>query len=102
MSAKQTPSRRRARADSGKRTGPLPRIDEFAGNKILLLGNLVGRSATIRYRRLLGLPQVSWRIVALLGAQPPMTLLELAARAGIDKGQVSNGVSDLVRRKLVS
>lgn len=80
----------------------LPRIDDFVGNKILLLANLVGRSATLRYRRLIGLPQVSWRIVALLGAQQPMTLHELVARAGLDKSQLSRGVSGLVRRQLVS
>lgn len=99
--------RRKAHASSQgraqrKTAGPLPRIDDYVGDKILRLGNLVGRSATIKYRRLVGLPQMSWRIVALLGAQPPMTLLELAERAALDKGQVSNGVSDLVRRKLVS
>jgi DNA-binding MarR family transcriptional regulator len=97
-SSKQTRTRRRSQGANPL----LPRIDDFVGNKILLLANLVSRSATLRYRRLIGLPQVSWRIIALLGAQPPMTLHELVARAGLDKSQLSRGVSGLVRRQLVS
>ena len=77
-------------------------IDETAGGKILLLANLLTRSAVRRYRRLLGLSQTEWRIVAILGARPPMTLNQMATRAGRAKSQLSRGVSGLVRRKLVS
>jgi DNA-binding MarR family transcriptional regulator len=45
---------------------------------------------------------VSWRIIALLGAQPPMTLNQLSDRAGIDKSQLSRGISRLVKRQIVS
>ncbi len=80
----------------------LPSMDDIVGNKVLLLANLIGRSATLRYRRLIGLPQVGWRIIALLGAQPAMTLNQLSTRAGLDKSQVSRGITGLVRRQLVS
>ena len=99
--------RQRSSLPAAKRTSRSPAhqlvpIDEFIGNKILLLANLMGRSATIRYRRQLGLPHVSWRIIALLGGRPAMTLQELAGRAGLDKSQVCREVSGLVRRQLVS
>jgi DNA-binding MarR family transcriptional regulator len=94
-------SSRKKRAD-GSAGNLLPRMDDIVANKILILANLVGRSATLRYRRLLGLPHVSWRLIALLGGRSPMTLHELAATAGLDKSQVSNRVSDLVRQQLVS
>ena len=77
-------------------------IDDLVGNRILVLANLLTRSAERRYERTLGLAQVEWRIVALLGAHPPMTLNEVAQRAGRDKSQISRGVSRLVRRRLVS
>src|ERR1039457_4187441 len=78
-----------------------PRIEHVVGHKILLLANLLSRSATARYRKLLGLPQVEWRIIALLGNMPPINLTELSHRAGLDKSQICRGVNNLVRRKLV-
>ena len=63
-----------------------PRIEQVADHKILLLANLRSRGATARYRRLLGLPQVEWRIIARLGNMPPMGLTELAHRAGRQAG----------------
>jgi DNA-binding MarR family transcriptional regulator len=82
--------------------GRPPRIEQVAGHKILLLANLLSRGATARYRRLLGLPQVEWRIIALLGNMPPMGLTELAHSAGLDKSQICRGVNNLVRRKLLA
>jgi DNA-binding MarR family transcriptional regulator len=79
-----------------------PRIEQVAGHKILLLANLLSRGATARYRKLLGLPQVEWRIIALLGNMPPMGLTELAHHAGLDKSQICRGVNNLARRKLVA
>jgi DNA-binding MarR family transcriptional regulator len=79
-----------------------PRIERVVGHKILLLANLLSRGATARYRKLLGLPQVEWRIIALLGNMPPIGLTELAHRAGLDKSQICRGVNNLVRRKLAA
>jgi DNA-binding MarR family transcriptional regulator len=75
--------------------------EALPGSKIIVAANLIGRSASLRYRRLLGLPRLEWRIVALLGERPPCSLNELARRAGLDKSQISRGVASLVRRGLV-
>jgi DNA-binding MarR family transcriptional regulator len=99
---RQSSSRRRSSKFDGSPAQLLPPMDNIIGNKVLGLANLISRSATLRYRRLLGLPQVSWRIIALLGAQPPMTLNQLSDRAGIDKSQLSRGISRLVKRQIVS
>jgi DNA-binding MarR family transcriptional regulator len=78
-----------------------PTIEQVVGHKILLLANLMSRAATARYRKLVGLPQVEWRIIALLGNMPAMGLTELAHRAGLDKSQICRGVNNLVRRELL-
>jgi DNA-binding MarR family transcriptional regulator len=90
-----TRSARRAAAPRWTSTEALP------GSKIIVAANLIGRSASLRYRRLLGLPRLEWRILALLGERPPCSLNELARRAGLDKSQISRGVASLVRRSLV-
>lgn len=75
--------------------------EALPGSKVIVAANLIGRSATLRYRRLVGLPRLEWRIIALLGERPPCSLNELARRAGLDKSQISRGVASLVRRKLI-
>lgn len=80
---------------------PPTSTEELVGSKIIVAANLIGRSAALRYRRLLGLPRLEWRIIALLGRRPPCSLNELSRRAGLDKSQISRGVASLVRRKLI-
>ena len=75
--------------------------EALPGSKIIVAANLIGRSAAQRYRRLVGLPRLEWRILALVGERPPCSLNELARRAGLDKSQISRGVSSLVVRKLI-
>jgi DNA-binding MarR family transcriptional regulator len=82
--------------------GDLQRLDDLVQNRVILLANLLMRSATAHYRKLLGLPQVEWRIIALLGGRQSSGLKELAERAGRDKSQILRGVNSLIRRRLVS
>jgi DNA-binding MarR family transcriptional regulator len=70
--------------------------------KVMTLANLLKRGAGIRYRRLLGLPQGEWGVIAQLGARAPRTLGDLAAGMGLDITQISRSVSDLVERGLVT
>lgn len=70
--------------------------------KVMTLANLLKRAAGIRYRRLLGLPQGEWGVIAQLGARAPRTLGDLAAGMGLDITQISRSVSDLVERGLVT
>ncbi|MDQ8730026.1 MarR family winged helix-turn-helix transcriptional regulator [Bradyrhizobium sp. LHD-71] len=70
--------------------------------KIMILANLLKRAAGIRYRRLLGLPQGEWGVIAQLGERAPRTLGDLAAGMGLDITQISRSVSNLVERGLVT
>jgi len=53
------------------------------------------------YGRKLGLSQVEWRIVALVGEHAPVSLNALADLLDLDKGQTSRSVSALVARRLM-
>ena len=65
------------------------------------VANLISRSAAIRYRRECDVSLAEWRTLALLGADGPMTLNEVARAAGLAKSQMSRVVAGLVRHGLV-
>ena len=71
-------------------------------NKILTLANLLRRSAAQVYRRELGLSQIEWRILAIVGDQAPLSLSGLVTILGLDKGQTSRGVTSLVGRRVLT
>lgn len=79
-----------------------PSMDGILATKVLTLAHVLGRSATLMYRDLLGLPLTSFRLVSLLGGRPPMMLNELALFSGIDKSQLSRAISDLVAQEIVT
>jgi DNA-binding MarR family transcriptional regulator len=70
--------------------------------RVMMLGNLLRRAATLRYRRLLDLKPGEWGIVGQLGERAPRSLIDLADAMGLDKAQISRGVSNLVRQGLVT
>jgi DNA-binding MarR family transcriptional regulator len=70
--------------------------------RVMMLANLLRRAATVRYRRLLNLKPGEWGIVAQLGERAPRSLIDLADAMGLDKAQISRGVSSLVRQGLVT
>jgi len=76
--------------------------DRLVSRKILILANLLRRSAALRYRRLLRLAGVEWGLVAHLGLGMPQTLNQIAHGMGLEKAQLSRAVSKLARRGLVS
>src|SRR5258708_18166139 len=90
----------RAKLRSGARTAPAP--DLILSRRVLTLANLLKRAATVRYRRLLDLRPGEWGIVAQLGERAPRNLVDLAASMGLDKAQISRGVSGLVKQRLVT
>lgn len=61
----------------------------------------MSRSAALRYRRDFDVSLGEWRAIALIAADPTLTLNRLARRAGLDKAQVSRSVSRLTERGLV-
>ena len=77
-------------------------IQDLLSYKLHRVANLLSRGAELRYRREFGVSLLEWRTLALLGAtEEPMSLVQLANAAGVDKGQLSRVVAGLTRRRLV-
>jgi DNA-binding MarR family transcriptional regulator len=74
---------------------------DLVSSKVLKLANVLRRGSTLVYGRKLGLSQVEWRIVALVGEHAPVSLNALADLLDLDKGQTSRSVSALVARRLM-
>jgi DNA-binding MarR family transcriptional regulator len=77
-------------------------ITDMLSSRLIVLANLLRRGALLRYQRLTGLSSVEFGLVASLGRNPPMSVARLAAAVGMDKGQISRALSELVRRRLVT
>ena len=77
-------------------------IQDLLSYKLHRVANLLSRGAELRYRREFGVSLLEWRTLALLGAtEGPMSLVQLAKAAGVDKGQLSRVVTGLTERRLV-
>ena len=77
-------------------------ITAMMSSRLMVLANLLKRGAILRYKRLAGLSSVEFGLVASLGRQPPMSVIRLAEAVGMDKGQISRALAELVSRKLVA
>ena len=77
-------------------------ITAMMSSRLMVLANLLKRGAVLRYKRLAGLSSVEYGLVANLGRHPPMSVVRLAEAVGLDKGQISRALADLVSRKLVA
>jgi DNA-binding MarR family transcriptional regulator len=77
-------------------------ITAMMSSRLMVLANLLRRGAILRYKRLAGLSSVEFGLVASLGRRPPMSVVRLAAAVGMDKGQISRALAELVSRKLVA
>jgi DNA-binding MarR family transcriptional regulator len=75
--------------------------EALVSNRLLALATLLRRSASLLYRREIGLSQVEWRILAIVGDHAPLTLGALVEILGLDKGQLSRGVTALVKRGIL-
>jgi DNA-binding MarR family transcriptional regulator len=60
----------------------------------------MSRSAALRFQKF-GVSLREWRTIALLAAEAPQSLNQLARSAGLDKAQMSRAVSSLVKRGFV-
>ena len=77
-------------------------ITAMMSSRLMVLANLLRRGALLRYKRLTGLSSVEFGLVVSLGRRPPMSVVRLAEAVGMDKGQISRALAELVSRKLVS
>ena len=82
--------------------GELAPITTMMSSRLMVLANLLKRGAILRYKRLAGLSSVEFGLVASLGRRAPMSVVRLAEAVGMDKGQISRALAELVSRKLVA
>ena len=87
---------------AGNIDGELAPITAMMSSRLMVLANLLKRGAILRYKRLAGLSSVEFGLVASLGRRPPMSVIRLAEAVGMDKGQISRALAELVTRKLVA
>jgi DNA-binding MarR family transcriptional regulator len=85
-----------------ERGGELAPITAMMSSRLMVLANLLKRGALLRYKRTAGLSSVEYGLVANLGRHPPMSVVRLAETVGLDKGQISRALAELVSRKLVA
>src|SRR4029079_2002993 len=86
-------------ADNAEELAP---ITAMMSSRLIVLANLLQSGAMLRYTRLAGLSSVEFGLVASLGRRPPMSVISLAEAVGMDKGQISRALAELVSRKLVA
>src|SRR6266581_59909 len=86
-------------ADKDEELAP---ITAMMSSRLMVLANLLKRGAILRYKRLAGLSSVEFGLVASMGRRPPMSVISLAEAVGMDKGQISRALAELVSRRLVA
>ncbi|MEV5544129.1 MarR family transcriptional regulator [Saccharopolyspora shandongensis] len=77
-------------------------ISELLSYRLSRASSALSRSAALRYRREFDVSLGEWRAIALIAADPTLTLNRLARRAGLDKAQMSRVVSKLTERRLIN
>jgi len=95
-------SRKQITAPAAANDAELAPITAMTSSRLMVLANLLKRGAILRYKRLAGLSSVEFGLVASLGRRPPMSVVRLAEAVGMDKGQISRALAELVARKLVA
>src|SRR5439155_1268226 len=98
----QKPNRANSPPAAPVKDAELAPITAMMSSRLMVLANLLKRGAILRYKRLAGLSSVEFGLVASLGRRPPMSVVRLAEAVGMDKGQISRALAELVSRKLVA
>jgi DNA-binding MarR family transcriptional regulator len=78
-----------------------PIRDQILTSRIYRLVASLRRSRALASRRSLGLTGFDWILLMRVGEAEPVMLVELAAWLGIDKGQASRAVNNIIKMGLV-
>jgi len=80
----------------------IPRLDEFLTYRLHLVNKLTDKFSSDAYADEFNLPVGEARCLAAIGNFAPLSVMELAAKANLNKGQASRAAQSLVDRGLVS
>lgn len=78
-----------------------PRLDEFLTYRLHLVNKLTDKFSSDAYADEFNLPVGEARCLAAIGNFAPISVMELATRANLNKGQASRAAQSLVDRGLV-
>jgi len=81
-------------------TGPMP-LDRHLTWRLHRINKLSDKGSADAYAADFGLPVGEARCLAAIGSFAPLSIVDLAARANLDKGQASRAAQALVDRGLV-
>ncbi|MDP3413292.1 MAG: helix-turn-helix domain-containing protein, partial [Polaromonas sp.] len=84
-----------------RKPATLPPLDRFLTYRLHLVNKLTDQSSSDAYADEFGLPVGEARCLAAIGNFAPLSVVELAARANLNKGQASRAAQSLVDRGLV-
>jgi DNA-binding MarR family transcriptional regulator len=81
---------------------PVPITRGLVTVRLVALLKLITRSARLAFKRTTGLPGFDARLIIQVGTHGPLTLAQIVALLGQDKGQVSRAVKRLVGARVLS
>lgn len=81
---------------------PTGDLQQFLTWRLHRLDKLAERASAEAYAEAFGLSASEARCLAAIGSEAPLSVVELAAHANLDKGQASRAAQALVNRGLVS
>lgn len=91
----------RNEAEDLPRTGG-PEIHSRMHPAVVAIAMTIARSATLAFKRLAGVSNYEWRILANVAYRPSISSTELTKHIYSDKGQVSRSLEALVQQRLLS
>ena len=75
------------------------RLERFLPYRLSVLSNRISQDIAGMYSERFGLSITEWRVMAVLGAQSPLSANTVAERTAMDKVAVSRAVSNLLGKK---
>ncbi len=88
--------------DMARKPAPLPPLDRFLSYRLHLVNKLTDKFSSDAYADEFGLPVGEARCLAAIGNFAPLSVVELAAKANLNKGQASRAAQALAGRGLIS
>jgi DNA-binding MarR family transcriptional regulator len=89
-------------AQARKAGRALPARDGLIAPELITLQSLLHRSATLTFKREVGLSDFDWRVMSQVGEHAPLTLIQLMPMLNRDKSQVSRAVASLEAQGLIT
>ena len=82
--------------------GPRLALTDFFPHRLSVTQLQVSKALAQLYARRFKLSRTEWRLMAVLGADQPLSANDICARSSLDKVQVSRAIQSMLARGLVS